>query len=81
MDKCPVCGMFVYKYPDWTAEIIFEEGAVFYFDGAKDFFKFYFNLRYFPYFISEDCIIAIDGFCAFFLARVLVIINLVLFGL
>ena len=45
MDKCPVCGMFVYKYPDWTAEIIFEDGAVFFFDGAKDFFKFYFNLK------------------------------------
>ena len=40
-DKCPVCGMFVYKYPDWTAQIIFRDGAVFFFDGAKDFFKFY----------------------------------------
>jgi copper chaperone NosL len=44
-DKCPVCGMFVYKYPDWTAEIIFEDGSVFFFDGAKDLFKFYFNLK------------------------------------
>ena len=25
--KCPVCGMFVYKYPDWVAEIIFKDGT------------------------------------------------------
>ncbi|MGW8187643.1 MAG: nitrous oxide reductase accessory protein NosL [Desulfobacterales bacterium] len=44
-DKCPVCGMFVYKYPDWLAEIIFEDGSMDFFDGAKDLFKYYFNLR------------------------------------
>ena len=43
-DKCPVCGMFVYKYPDWLAEIIFKDGSVDFFDGAKDLFKYYFNL-------------------------------------
>ena len=43
--KCPVCGMFVYKYPDWVGEIIFKDGAVAYFDGAKDLFKYYFNLK------------------------------------
>lgn len=40
-DKCPVCGMFVYKYPEWIAEIIFHDGSVAYFDGAKDLFKYY----------------------------------------
>jgi nitrous oxide reductase accessory protein NosL len=44
-DKCPVCGMFVYKYPDWTAQIIFTDGSVFFFDGAKDLFKFYFDIK------------------------------------
>ena len=44
-DKCPVCGMFVYKYPDWLAEIIFEDESLDFFDGAKDLFKYYFNLR------------------------------------
>jgi nitrous oxide reductase accessory protein NosL len=43
-DKCPVCGMFVYKYPDWLAQIIFKDGAVAFFDGVKDLFKYYFNL-------------------------------------
>ena len=44
-DKCPVCGMFVYKYPDWLAEIIFKDGSVDFFDGAKDLFKYYFNIN------------------------------------
>ena len=44
-DKCPVCGMFVYKYPDWLAEVVFKDQTVDFFDGAKDLFKYYFNLR------------------------------------
>jgi nitrous oxide reductase accessory protein NosL len=44
-DKCPVCGMFVYKYPDWVGEIRFKDGSVAFFDGAKDLFKYYFNLK------------------------------------
>lgn len=44
-DKCPVCGMFVYKYPDWLAEIIFKDESVEFFDGAKDLFKYYFNIN------------------------------------
>lgn len=44
-DKCPVCGMFVYKYPDWQAQIVFKDGSSQFFDGAKDLFKYYFNIR------------------------------------
>lgn len=44
-DKCPVCGMFVAKYPDWISEIMFRDGAVVFFDGSKDLFKYYFNLK------------------------------------
>jgi copper chaperone NosL len=40
-DKCPVCGMFVKKYPDWIARIIFKDGSYAVFDGAKDMFKYY----------------------------------------
>jgi len=43
-DKCPVCGMFVAKYPDFLAEIIFKDGSYAVFDGAKDMAKYYFNL-------------------------------------
>jgi len=44
-DKCPVCGMFVAKYPDWIAEIVFKDGSVVFFDGVKDMLKYYFNLK------------------------------------
>jgi copper chaperone NosL len=44
-DKCPVCGMFVAKYPDFVAEVIFKDGSYAVFDGAKDMFKYYFNLK------------------------------------
>lgn len=37
--------MFVYKYPDFIAEIIFKDGSYAVFDGAKDMFKYYFNLK------------------------------------
>ena len=48
-EKCPVCGMFVAKYPDWTGVITFEDGQRVYFDGAKDLFKYLFGLdRYNP---------------------------------
>lgn len=43
-EKCPVCGMFVHKYPKWTAKINYKKQgkelhAVF--DGVKDMMKFY----------------------------------------
>ena len=48
-DRCPVCGMFVAKYPDFAAEIQFRDGAALHFDGPKDMFKCYLNLpRYAP---------------------------------
>jgi copper chaperone NosL len=43
-DKCPVCGMFVAKYPDFVASIIFKDGSYCVFDGAKDMFKYYLDL-------------------------------------
>lgn len=41
--RCPVCGMFVYKYPKWAVEGTADKGEKLYFDGVKDMFKFYFN--------------------------------------
>lgn len=43
-DKCPVCGMFVARFPDFAAQIQFRDGSTFYFDGAKDMFKYYLDL-------------------------------------
>jgi copper chaperone NosL len=44
-DKCPVCGMFVAKYPDFVAQVAFKDGTNAFFDGAKDMFKCYLNLK------------------------------------
>ncbi len=43
-EKCPICGMFVYKYPKWAAQI-FYEGKHYSFDGVKDMMKYYFENR------------------------------------
>ncbi len=54
-DKCPVCGMFITKYPDWTSAVIFKDGSRAFFDGPKDTFKYFFDLkRYNPSKKSED---------------------------
>lgn len=48
-DKCPVCGMYVAKYSDWTAQVAFEDGTYYFFDGVKDMLKFYQNIaKYAP---------------------------------
>ncbi len=44
-NKCPVCGMFVSKYPDFLSEILFKDGMSLFFDGTKDMFKCYLNLK------------------------------------
>ena len=41
-DKCPVCGMFLYKYPQWVSRIVYGEKS-YSFDGVKDMMKFYFT--------------------------------------
>ena len=54
-DKCPVCGMFVAKYPDWTTAIRFKDGSHVFFDGAKDMFKYLLDpKRYQPANSKED---------------------------
>jgi nitrous oxide reductase accessory protein NosL len=76
-DKCPVCGMFVAKYPDFLAEILFKDGSYAVFDGTKDMFKYYFNLKkYNPKKRVEDIdsvyvtdyynLALIDGYQAFY---------------
>lgn len=48
-DTCPVCGMFVSLYPDWTATVLYQNGHADHFDGAKDLFKYLLNLpKYAP---------------------------------
>ncbi|KAF0220567.1 MAG: NosL family [Geobacteraceae bacterium] len=44
-DKCPVCGMFVAKYPDFAARIVYRDGSYTVFDGSKDMFIYYFDIK------------------------------------
>jgi copper chaperone NosL len=47
--KCPVCGMFVAKYPAWTAAVRFKDGTTSFYDGPKDMLSHYFDTaRYTP---------------------------------
>lgn len=39
-DRCAVCAMFVYKYPNFIAKISYENGEYKAFDGVKDMMKF-----------------------------------------
>lgn len=41
-EKCPVCGMFLYKHPTWMSRINYEN-KTFGFDGIKDMMKYYFE--------------------------------------
>ena len=43
--KCPVCGMFVAKYPDWASSLTFRDASIVYFDGPKDMFTFCLNVK------------------------------------
>lgn len=43
-DTCPVCGMFVAKYPEWVATVLYRDGHAHHFDGAKDLFKYLLDL-------------------------------------
>ena len=42
--RCAVCGMFVAKYPNWMAQIHYDDlGQTRFFDGVKDLMVFYFD--------------------------------------
>lgn len=40
--RCPVCGMFVAKYPQWLTQINMSDGSSEFFDGVKDMLAYYF---------------------------------------
>ena len=46
-DRCPVCGMFTAKYPDFAARVTFSDDESFTFDGPKDMFTFLLDLAKF----------------------------------
>ena len=44
-DVCPVCGMFVAKYPQWIATVLYQDGHADHFDGPKDLFKYLADMK------------------------------------
>lgn len=42
-ERCPVCGMFVAKYPNWITQVRLADGTVRYFDGMKDLLAYSFQ--------------------------------------
>lgn len=43
-ERCPVCGMFVAKYPNWIAQVQYDDrDEVRFFDGVKDMMVYYFD--------------------------------------
>lgn len=52
--RCPICGMFVAKYPQWVA-MLETEDQNFYFDGVKDMMRYYFknNKKFDKLFVSD----------------------------
>ena len=59
-DKCPVCGMFVSMFADWNATIKFRDGTAATFDGAKDMFKYYLDMKKYNPQKSQDDVLAIS---------------------
>lgn len=58
-DKCPVCGMFVGKYPDWVASVTFKDATTLFFDGSRDLFTYYHNAQKYTPVMKQASISAI----------------------
>ncbi len=41
--RCPVCGMFVAKYPQWLTQMNMADSSTQVFDGVKDMMAYYFS--------------------------------------
>ena len=54
--RCPVCGMFVAQFADWNATITFADSTTAVFDGSKDMFKYYLDMKKYAPSRSKDTI-------------------------
>lgn len=58
-DKCRVCGMLVSVYPNWAAQVVFNDGTYAAFDGPKDMFKYCLNVGKFDRMRKQQDIAAV----------------------
>ena len=54
--KCPVCGMFVAPYAAWNSTITHTDSSTAVFDGSKDMFKYYLDIKKYAPSRSKDSI-------------------------
>ena len=55
--RCPVCGMFPARFPDWAAQVIFANGDAQFFDSPLSFFLYLNNVpRYSPGRTASDIV-------------------------
>ncbi len=45
--RCPVCGMYPYRTPNWTGQIVFNDQTASSFDSPVDMFRFLNNMPLF----------------------------------
>jgi copper chaperone NosL len=57
--RCPVCGMYVSMFPEWNARITFKNSTFAIFDGSKDMFKYYLDMKKYNPLKSKDEVTAI----------------------
>lgn len=38
--RCPVCGMYPQRYPDWAAQVIYQDGSAHFFDSPLSLFVY-----------------------------------------
>ncbi len=74
-EKCPVCGMFVAKFPRWVAQIVYKNSHVS-FDGVKDMLKYLKNPKKYHIKPNYNILVtdyytqnAIDGKKAYYVIR------------
>jgi len=57
-DRCPVCGMFVGRYPKWNAGMKFKDGSDAFFCSPKCFLQAYHHTsKYFPGKTKKDIVL------------------------
>jgi len=57
--RCPVCGMYVSMFLDWNAKIKFADSPAAIFDGSKDMFKYYLEIKKYAPSKSKDEVTAV----------------------
>lgn len=56
--RCPVCGMFPARFPDWAGQTIFSDGATQFFDSPVNLVVYLRNLSRYSNYRAEDIVIS-----------------------